>query len=43
MRHMLVVGKQPAAVGNLLEVFQWSTGQASRMDSQDFYSNGVGY
>ena len=43
MRHMLVVGKQPAAVGNLLEVFQWSIGQASGMDPQDFYSNGVGY
>jgi hypothetical protein len=43
MRHMLVVGKQPVAVGNLLEVFQWGTGQASGMDRQDFYSNGVGY
>jgi hypothetical protein len=43
MRHMLVVGKSPAAVGNLLEVGQWIRGQASGMDRQDFYSNGVGY
>lgn len=43
MADMLVVGKQPVAVGNLLEVFQWGTGQASGMDPQDFYSNGVGY
>jgi len=41
--HMLVVGKQPVAGGNLLEVFQWGRGQASGMDRQDFYSNGVGY
>lgn len=43
MRHMLVVGKYPVAVGNLLEVYQWTRGQASGMDRQDFYSNGVGY
>ncbi len=43
MRHMLVVGNYPVAVGNLLEGFQWITGQASGMDPQDFYSNEVGY
>jgi len=43
MRHMLVIGKKPAALGNFLEVFQWGIGQASGMDPQDFYSNGVGY
>ncbi|MDD2412121.1 MAG: hypothetical protein RBS19_02990 [Bacteroidales bacterium] len=43
MRHMLIVGNRPPIVGNLLEGFQWITGQASGMDPQDFYSNGVGY
>jgi RHS repeat-associated protein len=43
MRHMLIVGNSPVAVGNLLEVFQWTMKQASGMDPQDFYSNGVGY
>lgn len=43
MRHMLVVGKYPAAIGNILEAYQWLDGQASGMDRQDFYSNSVGY
>ena len=43
MRHMLIVGNRPVIIGNLLEVLQWMVGQASGMDPQDFYSNGVGY
>lgn len=43
MRHMLIVGKLPTIVGNLLEVGQWLDGQPSGMNPQDFYSNNVGY
>lgn len=43
MRHMLIVGKYPAVIGNIIETYQWLDGQASGMDRQDFYSNGVGY
>jgi len=43
MRHMLVVGKMPPAVGNFVEFYQWVMGESSGMDRQDFYSNTVGY
>lgn len=43
MRHMLIIGKNPPVVGNLVEIGQWITGQASGMNPQDFYSNSVGY
>ena len=43
MRHMLIVGKYPVVVGNVIEFTQWLTGDNSGMKAQDFYSNGVGY
>ena len=43
MRHMLIIGNLPPAVGNLVEVGQWMRGKASGMNPQDFNSNGVGY
>ena len=43
MRHMLIVGKYGNLIGNTIEGFQWSNGQASGMDPQDFYSNRLGY
>ncbi|MDR0969398.1 MAG: hypothetical protein LBM67_02520 [Lentimicrobiaceae bacterium] len=42
MRHMLIVGKKPTIVGNLIEFGQWIMGSPSGMNMQDFYSNFVG-
>jgi hypothetical protein len=43
MRQVLIIGYLQIKVGFFVEVFQWTTRQASNMDSQDFYSNGLGY
>lgn len=43
MRHMLVIGKYGRAVGESVEVLQWLANQESAFDSQDFFSNELGY
>jgi hypothetical protein len=43
LRHMLIVGQNGSFIGNSLELFQWSTGQPSGGNYQDYYSNKLGY
>ncbi len=43
MRHMLVVGKQPVIMGNLVEIGQLIFDPSIALSRQDWYSNGVGY
>jgi hypothetical protein len=43
LRHMLVIGYYGRAVGESVEMMQWLQDNESGFDSQDFYSNELGY
>ncbi|UZD22082.1 hypothetical protein PBT90_01240 [Algoriphagus halophytocola] len=43
MRHMLVIGRYGRAVGESVEILQWLSSEESAFDSQDFFSNELGY